>query len=208
MVGQQVSIKSRFQTALAEALAYTAVVGDFRIKDYSIALDSLSELHNDQRALRDSLFVAANLPAEPEKTWEDFIRSGQEYRRHLESHGVHDDTRCLYCRQLLDADALELLSKYREYLESQIAKDIEAQELTIQTSIKQLLNASLATVEAFCQPADSDTDEGFPAPGEEEQIKALRGLIGLDGILRQKLTEKAPVNEDILSEVSAIGSHV
>ncbi len=38
VVGQQVSIKSRFQTVLAEALAYTAVVGDFRIKDYSIAL--------------------------------------------------------------------------------------------------------------------------------------------------------------------------
>ncbi len=121
---------------------------------------------------------------------------------------MHDDTRCLYCRQLLGANALELISKYREYLESQIAKDIEAQELAIQTSIKQLLSASLATVQTFCQPTDSDTDEGVLAPGEEEQIKALRGLIGLDGVLRHKLTEKTPVNEDILSQVSAIGSNV
>ena len=209
VVGQQIPIKSRFQAVLAEALAYTAVVGDFRVKDYGIALGSLNELHNDQRTLRDSLFAAANLPADPEQTWEDFIRSGQEYRKHLESLGVHDDTRCLYCRQLLGADAIELVFKYHEYLESQIAKDIEEQELAIQTSMKQLLNTSLATVQAYCQPTDSDTDEGTPASGErEEQTKALRDLIGLDEMLRHKLTEKVTVNEDILSQVSAIGSNI
>ena len=168
VVGQQISIKSRLHNVLTEAFTYTTVVREFSIQNYSSALTRLSDLHSDQRSLRDSLFAAANLPADPEQTWEDFIRSGQEYRSHLDSLGVHDDTRCLYCRQLLGADAFELIFKYREYLESQIAKNIESQESVIHALAKPLLITSLATVQVFSRPADSGVDEGIAAPYEPE----------------------------------------
>ena len=184
VVGQQVTLKSRVQSVLSEALAYTAVVGDFKIQDYSIALIRLSELHSDQKSLRDSLFAAANLPSDPDQSWEAFIRSGQEYRRHLESLGVHDDTHCLYCRQMLNADALELVVKYRSYLESQIAKDIQAQESTLHILVKPLQDVPLTSVQAFSNPVDTDTDDGKPAP--DSQIDTLRNLVSLEGTLRQQ----------------------
>ena len=188
LIGQQISLKSKFQNVLTKALAYTAVVGDFKTQDYSVALTKLSELHRDQTALRDSLFAAANLPAEPEQTWEEFIRAGREYREYLESLGVHDDTRCLYCRQVLNTDALELIVKYSDYLESQIAKDIEAQESTIQILVKPVEDSSLAAVQAFCEPEDAETDEGIPAPAN--QIEALRELVSLERTLREQFTDK------------------
>ena len=206
VVGQQVSLKSRLQSVLTEALAYTAVVGDFKIQDYSVALTSLSELHSDQTALRDSLFAAANLPADPDQTWEGFIRSGQEYRRHLESLGVHDDTHCLYCRQQLNTDALELVVKYRNYLESQIARDIQAQESTVQILVKPLQDYPLTLVQAFCNPADTDTDDEKPAP--YSQIEALRNLVRLEGTLRQQFVDRVLVDQNILSKVSEIGASV
>ena len=206
VIGQQVSLKSRFQSVLKEALAYTAVVEDFKTQDYSVALTKLSELHRDQTALRDSLFAAANLPAELEQTWEEFIRAGREYREYLESLGVHDDTRCLYCRQVLNTDALELIVKYSDYLESQIAKDIEAQESTIQILVKPVEDSSLAAVQAFCEPEDAETDEGIPAPAN--QIEALRELVSLERTLREQFTDKGLVDENILSKLSGIGVKV
>ena len=208
-IGQRVSLKSRFQSVLKEALAYTSVAGEFESKEYDDALSRLSNLHGDLATLRDSLFDKANLPADPDETWDVFIRAGQEYRRHLESLGAHDDTLCLYCRQLLNTEALELIVKYSEYLESQIAKDIEAQESAIQVLVKPLQGSSLTTVQAFSEPPDSDTDGRIQAPAEQaEQIEALRNLVRLDGMLRQQFTDKVPVNEDILSQVSATGTKV
>ena len=206
VVGQQVSLKAKFQNVLTEALAYTAVVRNFKIQDYGTALTRLSELQSDQRDLRDSLFAAANLPADPEQTWEDFVRAGQEYRIHLESLRVHDDSRCLYCRQSLATDALELIVKYSEYLESQIAKYIETQESTIEIQVKPVENSSLKSVQAFCEPTDADTDEELLAPAE--QMDALRNLVSLDGTLRSQFTDKVMVDENILPSIAGIGATV
>ena len=209
VIGQQVSLKSKFQSVLKEALAYTSVAGKFQSKEYDDAVSRLSNLYGDLATLRDSLFDKAHLPANPDETWDAFIRAGQEYRKHLESLGVHDDTRCLYCRQLLNTDALELIVKYSEYLESKIAKDIEAQESAIQVLVKPLQGSSLTTVQVFSEPVDSDTDVGIPPPAEQvEQIEALRNLLKLDGMLRQDYTDKVPINEDTLSQVSGIGAKV
>ena len=206
VIGQRVSIKSRFENVLTKALAYTSVVGNFNLQDYNTALTRLSELHSDQTTLRESLFAVANLPAEPEETWEEFIRSGRQYRRHLESLGVHDDTRCLYCRQLLGTDALELIVKYNEYLESHIARDIEAQESTIQSLLKPVQDTSLAVVRAFCEPEDTGTDTEIPA--STDQMETLRNLVGLEGTLRKQFTDKVMVDENILSKISKIAAKV
>ena len=55
-----------------------------------------------------------------------------------------------------------MIVKYSDYLESQIAKDIEAQESTIQILVKPVEDSSLAAVQAFCEPEDAETDEGIP----------------------------------------------
>ena len=206
VVGQQESLKSRLQSILTGALGYTSVLGNFNLQDYNAALTRLSELHSDQTALRESLFAPANVPAEPEQTWEEFIRSGQEYRRHLENLGVHDDTRCLYCRQLLGTEALELIVKYREYLESHISKEIEAQESTIQILLKPVKDSSLTAVQAFCEPGEAETENWIPAP--TDQMEPLRNLVSLGGALRKQFTDKVTVDETIPPKISEIGAKV
>lgn len=204
LVGQQISLHSGFQNALSEALSYTSAVGDFHIQDYNAAVNKLSDLSRDQITLRERLFAAANLPTDPEERWEDFIRAGQEYRKHLESHGVHDDTICLYCRQPLGSDALDLITKYSEFLESQIAKEIETQDSIIRTLVNSMEDASLKSVQAFCELQDIEVGEGFQAPAE--QTDTLKKLLSLDGTLRKQFTDKVLLDDSILPSIAEIGA--
>ena len=204
LIGQQISLHSGFQNALSEALIYTSAVGDFHIQDYTAAVNELSDLSRDQITLRESLFAAANLPTDPEERWEDFIRAGQEYRKHLESHGVHNDTICLYCRQPLGSDALDLITKYSEFLESQIAKDIETQDSIIRTLVNSVEDSSLRSVQAFCQLQNIGNDEGFQAPAE--QTDTLKKLLSLDGSLRKHFTDNVLLDDSILPSIAEIGA--
>ena len=209
VIGQQIPVKSRFQSVLKEADAYTSVAGKFEFEKYDDALTRLSDLREDLATLRDSLFDKANLPTGPDETWEAFISAGQEYREHLKNLGVHDDTLCLYCRQLLCTDALELIVKYSGYLESKIAKEIETEESTIRVLMDPVQGSSLTTVQAFCKPLDSDTEGGIQAQAEHaEHMEALRNLLQLNGTLRQRFTDNVPVDEEILSQISRIGTKV
>ena len=206
LIGQQISLKSGLQSVLKEAIDYTVTVAKFKVEDYQSALTKLSELHGNQTTLRDSLFAAANLPTDPDQTWEAFVRSGKEYREHLEKLGVHDETRCLYCRQTLAPDALALIAKYSEYLGSQIAKDIQAQESAIQVLSKPLRDSSLASVQAFCAPAEAESDAGIEPP--TEQIETLRRLLTVDATLRNQLADRTAVEESNISQVSEMRSKV
>ena len=200
LVGQQVSLKSTLQNAMKEALDYAETVSKFKLEEYQEALTKLGELHSNQTALRDSLFAAANLPADPDETWEKFVRSGKDYQEHLDKLGVHDETRCLYCRQTLTSDALALIAKYSEYLGSQIAKDIHSQEAAIQVFAKPIQDSSLTTVQAFCAPAEAELDEELVAP--KDQIETLRDLLSADVTLRKQIADRTAVDESNLSQVS------
>ena len=206
LVGQQIFLKTRLQSVLKEALDYTETVAKFKAVDYQSALTKISELESEQTTLRDSLFAAANLPAEPEETWEAFIKSGKEYQDHLQKLGVHDETRCLYCRQTLSSDALALITKYSDYLESKIVRDIHAQESAIQALVKPLQDSSLANVRAFCAPDEAELGEGVAAT--TEQIGTLRELLSVEATLRKQLADKTDVEESNLAQLSEVRSKV
>ena len=152
--------------------------------------------------MRDSLFAGADLPVAPDQTWEEFIRSGQGYRRHLESLGARDDTRCLHCRQLLSHDAVQLLATYSGYLEGQIATAILEQEATTKDLVKPLQNFSLAAVRAYMDNVDGDNFNGLQA--RPDQVETLRSIVDLNLGLRQELTDGLPIGENVSAEISVI----
>ena len=51
-IGQTLSLSTRFQKTLTEALAFASVVGKFKVSKYNEALSKLSDLHVDQKRLR------------------------------------------------------------------------------------------------------------------------------------------------------------
>lgn len=123
-VGQQITVQKQVHRVLIEANTYATAVRQFPVNEYNKRLGTLSSLQADYSVFREALFTAADLPAPPDPTWESFIHAGQNYRAYLETHGVHDQAKCLYCRQSLAHEASHLIAKYSDYLDDRIADDI------------------------------------------------------------------------------------
>ena len=201
-LGQDIALKVRFQQVLTEASAFATVVESLDVLQYNDALTALSNLRSDQVSLRDSLFAADDLPAGHDQTWEEFIRSGQAYRQHLESIGVHDNARCIYCRQVLGSEALQLIAKYGDYLEDQIAQGIQEYETSIRRMVNPIRDSSIATIRAYVEGVDSDSNLGLEAGNN--QIEALRTIIALDDDLRRRFVDGSPTYENIPADAAAI----
>src|SRR5216683_5652823 len=170
-IPQQIRTQQRRERALAQALTWATVLSRISISDYNTAVTTLATLRSDYIQFRETLFAAANLPAQPDETWAAFVRSGQAYREHLDQLGVHDGSRCLYCRQVLDSAATDLLAKYREYLEDRIASDINSAEQQLGSLTTEVLAAPLAEVELHISEQDaSDTSSELMALRTVQQL--------------------------------------
>ena len=202
MIGQQIVLLEGLQRALSEAIVYTTTAQRLDVQEYNLTLAQLSELTSNQTTLRDSLFAAAALPAPPEQTWEAFVRSGLDYRRHLESVDAHDASRCLYCRQSLSQDAAQLIARYSDYLESQIAADIHQQELVLKDLVEPLQENSLGSVKAYLTNLGDNNNSGSPA--RPEQVKDLRSITDLDQGLQRDLKDRVLLTESLLAKLASI----
>src|ERR1017187_2966504 len=157
-ISQQIKTQQRRERALIQALTWATALSRISVGDYNTAVTTLTTLRSDYVRFRETLFAAANLPAQPDETWSAFVRSGQAYREHLGQLGVHDESRCLYCRQTLDSAATDLLNKYREYLEDRIASDISAAEQRLASLTTEILIAPLGEVDLYVsEQEESDT---------------------------------------------------
>lgn len=123
-ISAEIKIQQRIKRILTEASTAASVIADFNIVAYNLEVRTLVELRRDYRTFRAAVFEAADLPADPDDTWNVFIQAGEAYKDHLTAIGSHDVNRCLYCRQPLDEAAHALISKYSEYLEDKLTSDI------------------------------------------------------------------------------------
>lgn len=147
-VGAQITLRQRHERVLTQSSTVADLVSGFDVKTYSLALARRAELENDYTDFRAELFKAADLPAEPDKSWEAFVGGGEAYRQHLEVHGALDADRCLYCRQPLDEPAQGLIGKYGEYLADKIHTDLETVATEIEQSTEPLRSAATNEVPA------------------------------------------------------------
>lgn len=120
----QLAAARRALKVLDECLTWTSVVSDFDFDAQQAAHTRRGALAVDYALFRSELFAAANLPAEPDDSWEAFIEAGEAYRQHLEEQGVASAGSCLYCRQDLSPEAADLLARYAAYLQDKLATDI------------------------------------------------------------------------------------
>lgn len=128
------------------------------MEEYNTRLRRLSELQLDFTQLREQLFAAADLPADPDETWETFIQAGDQYRQHLDSIGKHDEARCLYGRQTLNDAATRLIERYGDYLDDRIAKDIAVEGERLQQIGSRVLDARITEVSSFVEEMRSDEE--------------------------------------------------
>ncbi len=131
----------RQQRVLAQADAVQQRLAEFDGQAYNASLVKLAELKADRESFRTTFFAEADLPAEPDDTWEGFIAHGAEYQKHLTENDAHDNSRCLYCRQPLDETARALVAKYSDFLLDKLGEDIRTEQQTIVTLGRALAGA-------------------------------------------------------------------
>lgn len=150
MGAQLTGLKSE-QRVLSEAVATIDALLSFGQAKYNEALSTRTQLTTDYEIFRRELFAAADLPADPDDTWHDFIETGETYRQHLIKLEVHDADRCLYCRQPLLEPARNLLTRYSTYLEDKISADIRSADSTLDGYKRQVAALQGNEMVAFIQ---------------------------------------------------------
>jgi ABC-type transport system involved in cytochrome c biogenesis ATPase subunit len=155
---------------LAEASEVARVLGAFDATVYNAAVTKRAELAADYDQFRAELFAAANLPAEPDDTWATFVAAGDAYRAHLVELAVHDEARCLYCRQELTGRSVELLTKYAAYLADKIRSDIGMVDRELGALVSPLDRITTTNVAPFL-------DEYTDRDDKPAYFDALRELI-------------------------------
>ena len=176
-IGAQITAIAHLVRVLAEAKAAASALTAFDATNYNELLQQRAGLRNEYEQFRDELFSAADLPAAPEETWQEFIAAGQTYRQHLVEVGAHDADHCLYCRQPLTDAARSLITKYGDYLADKISADISAADEAIAAATLRLREAATADVESFlAEHADSETTRPAFYTAVSEAYTLLTGV--------------------------------
>ena len=182
-VGTQITALKREQRVLKQAAAAAKALIEFRAIAYNEALAKRAQLASDYRTFRSELFAAADLPADPDDTWSDFIEAGEAYRQHLVELDSHDPERCLYCRQSLLGPARDLLSRYSTYLEDKISADIRTTHTTLAEFKRQVTSIQAGELASFIEEYKHEGEgEGEDGEGQERerpafhtQVEAIEG---------------------------------
>ncbi|MBN6749603.1 AAA family ATPase [Micrococcus luteus] len=160
-IGTQITALKAEQRVLTQAAAAAEALMDFDATAYNDALARRAQLTSDYETFRSELFAAADLPAEPDDTWSQFIESGETYRQHLVELEAHDSDRCLYCRQPLLDPARDLLSRYSVYLEDKISADLRSTDAVLAELKRQAAAVQSNELVAFLNENSDTSDQPY-----------------------------------------------
>lgn len=97
----------------------------FNAEAYNAAVDGLQRAETERRRAREELFRPNELPGPPDDDWQRFVAAGEAYRSHLNLHPYpQQGDACLYCRQPLSSTALELVQRYRRFLDESLVRQV------------------------------------------------------------------------------------
>lgn len=202
-ISADIKLQQRAERVLTQASALANTISDFDTAAYVRELAVLADLETDYLTFRTALFEAADLPAEPDDTWEDFIQAGEEYQAHLTTLEAHDADRCLYCRQPVGEAARSLIGKYSEYLEDKIASDISESKVRLRALIEPTTSAQYGDVAAFVRDhADAEDKPAFHPVLERTltSLEKLAGSLQSSTDVEASSIEHARTDADALSE--------
>lgn len=93
---------------------------------YEAARTGLQEAESRRAEAREQLFNPEELLGPADENWQDFIVAGDAYRQHLGlEHYPRVGDSCLYCMQELSPTALNLLTRYRRFLDETLVRQVQ-----------------------------------------------------------------------------------
>jgi hypothetical protein len=123
----------RLQVATADRDLYSAVhnaahiAASFQWEKYNSAIDDVRKAEERYVSASNTAFSGENIPAIFGDAWKEFIIAGETYLRETGAPMTpqHGD-QCPYCQQNLDAKALALVQKYREFCNNEPKTSLDA----------------------------------------------------------------------------------
>lgn len=201
-IGTQITALKAEHRVLTQAVAAADALMAFDATAYNEALARRARLTADYETFRTELFMAVDLPMEPDETWFQFIKHGEAYRRHLVEFQVHDPDRCLYCRQPLHAPARDLLSRYSTYLEDKISTDLQSTDDDLAELKRRAMTVQGNELAAFLSE-NRDVQDQPPyfvsVEAIEEERRAFAAAVSSEVPLNLTLLEKLSLPKDNLT---------
>jgi len=196
-IDSEISLRQRAESVLTQASTVAMILTSFDVTDYNESIAKRAGLQAEYKVFRAEMFKAADLPADPEDTWESFVSSGEAYRAHLDGLGVYDDDRCIYCRQMLDDPAKDLVKKYGNYLADKISADISAASSKIDVLTELIRAADIGEVTSLIkEQAGGDSQPTFYAKVEHLETSL--------GSIRDTIDKSQPAPVDFHAKVSSL----
>lgn len=182
-VGTQITALKAEQRVLTQATTAADVLLSFDGTTYNETLAKRAQLMTDHETFRTELFAAADLPADPDNTWSNFIEAGEAYRQHLVELGAHDSDRCVYCRQPLLDSARDLLSRYSTYLQDKISADIRETDAVLAEFKRQVAAVQIDEITRWVTEYENENERAayfVQIAGIEKSMRELASVV-VDG---------------------------
>lgn len=119
---------SKTQATLGRKIDETAAaVLGFNADAYMAEVASLRDAEIAHHAVTDEAFAGSVIPGVLGPAWREMIDTAQRYAGETEHSGYpHVGDLCVYCRQTLEPEAVELLTKYREFTTAATRRAVDA----------------------------------------------------------------------------------
>ncbi|MDL5351053.1 AAA family ATPase [Microbacterium sp. zg-YB36] len=173
IAAQQAVARNRYE-ANTQLSAAVAAVQQFNADAYNATLENLAEAIAAQDQLTVTTSTTFGIPGAESPQWQTFVRSGDEYRRHLGLVDYpHEGDACLYCRQPLSADQIELLKAYQDLATNAAQAMISHAQNTAGTLIGPLVSID---TERLLAALSADSDGGREDPHTDAALKMIEWL--------------------------------
>jgi recombinational DNA repair ATPase RecF len=126
---------------------------------YDGAVTALSQAEERRTEAREQLFSEDDLPGQPDAEWQQFVAAGDSYRQHL-GHDAYprDGDVCLYCMQPLSPTAVDLLTRYRRFLDETLVQQLTAAQTSLAAARLKLSESELGRAMEYVSDRALDDD--------------------------------------------------
>ena len=134
-----------------------------------------------------------DIPAALSEPWSAFIQAGEAYLQHLNATEYpHEAESCLYCRQPLARDAVDLIRKYRDYCNDTLRQELDQALAAVQVAARPVVALNLASLETDLARRLATLEGQSETP---PLLKDARDLVRLAVPLREQLSKGEPSAE-------------
>jgi hypothetical protein len=169
-----------------------SAVGRFEIPSYTKSLERLQKAEQEYEKATQESFAGLPIPGLLKEEWRRFIQAGEEYLKTLDGTDKYpaDSEECLYCRQPLSPEAVDLLKKYRDYCNNDLRAELDGARRAIDAIRRAFQrDVDFGEVERRVGELLAGNGAGITA----EQVSEIRDFVTRGKSIRDAIESSKPV---------------